>query len=75
MISSSQQRRLYVSLSLLGFCLAFLLLLPWKFTAVQASAGVSSNANLIVSSGAVNLLEKGRNLYHRGSFTEAANIW
>ena len=57
MISSSQQRRLYVSLSLLGFCLAFLLLLPWKFTAVQASAGVSSNANLIVSSGVINLLE------------------
>ncbi|KST69492.1 CHAT domain-containing protein [Mastigocoleus testarum] len=75
MISSSQQRRLYVSLGLLGFCLAFLLLLPWKFTAVQASIGVSSTANITLNSGTVNLLEKGRNLYHRGNFTEAANIW
>ncbi len=40
MISSFQQRRLYVSLSLLGFSLAFILLLPWEFTAVQASVGV-----------------------------------
>lgn len=76
MIFRSQQRRwLYASLSLFSFCLALILLLPWKFNPVQASIRVSSTADVTLNNGAINLLEQGRNLYRQGRFAEAASIW
>ena len=76
MIFRSQQHRwLYASLSLLGFCLAFMLILPWQLTAVQASVSLRSRPDITLNNGAINLLEQGRKLYRQGRFAEAASTW
>lgn len=62
-----QTRWLYVSLSIFSLCLAF------TFTPVKASPSVTTP--ILAASQPSNGLEKGRNLYQSGRFTEAVTAW
>ncbi|MHC5936702.1 CHAT domain-containing protein [Nostoc sp.] len=62
-----QTRWLYVSLSILSLCLAFII------TPVKASPPVITT--VLSSSQPTNGLEQGRNLYQSGRFAEAVTIW
>ena len=76
MIFRSLQRRwLHISLSLLSFCLALILLLPGKLTSVRASVPLTSTVDITLNNKAVNPLEEGRKLYRQGRFAEAATTW
>ncbi|MEH2311323.1 MAG: CHAT domain-containing protein [Nostoc sp.] len=61
-----QTHWLYVSLSILSLCLAFII------TPVKASLPVTTTVS---SSQLTNWLEQGRNLYRSGRFAEAMTIW
>jgi CHAT domain-containing protein len=62
-----QTRWLYVSLSILSLCLAFII------TPVKASP--SQTTPVLSSSQPTNRLELGRNFYQLGSFAEAVTAW
>ncbi|MEH2449470.1 MAG: CHAT domain-containing protein [Nostoc sp.] len=62
-----QTHWLYVSLSILSLCLAFII------TPVKASLPVTTT--VLSSSQPTNWLEQGRNLYRSGRFAEAMTIW
>ena len=82
MIYRFQKRRwLYISLSLLSLCLA--LTLPLFSGINPASASFTDSSTVALSLGnsgnlssiKQNLLKQGRELYHQGRFTEAANVF
>ncbi|WP_375512322.1 CHAT domain-containing protein [uncultured Nostoc sp.] len=62
-----QTRWLYVSLSILSLCLAFMI------TPVKASPPVPTS--VLSSTQPTNSLEQGRNFYQSGSFAEAIRVW